>query len=85
VLECLEEVSVDCRHYFGTDPWDLPAHRAIPMVAALPRFWTVIPETDPPQWRSAVRPKIERLTADRKRDDESELLSLTDLAELGLI
>lgn len=72
-------------HYFGADPWDLPAHRAIPMIAALPQFWTVIPDTDPPQWRSAVRPKIERLVADRKQDDERELFSINDLAGLGLI
>lgn len=88
--ECVDEIVPDCLHYFGVDPWDLPAHRAIQLVASLPLFWTVIPDTDPPMWRSAVRPRIEKLAERARMNDESSLVDHATgddaqlFAELGI-
>ena len=83
VTDCLDEAVTDCLHYFGVDITAMPGHRAIPLVAALPKFWVPIPDTDPPVWRSAVVPVLEAIETGRREHDESQLLSSTDIASWG--
>jgi hypothetical protein len=83
MLECLDEVIADCLHYYGVDITEMSGHRAIPLVANLSCYWSVIPDADPMIVRSAVHPILETLRREADEQDESKLLNLEDIAGFG--